>query len=989
MTDLFNTQTRGVDPIDDEEELHRAILTGTHSFKAGESVAVTSPDGERGTVPSENIPEAIKAGYRVETPSQRAVREYVDQNQGLRGDLKVGLGQLADEALMGLPELILDKTQDPLAVAKREALKKEHELANASGGLTGFATSLLVGGPLWKAGAKAGAATAAHLAEKLGVTAAEQVGSRTLKTVATDVLKNMAAKGAGAAVEGAVVTAPHAITEAALGDPEAAAETLLAGAGIGTLFGAGGSLAKDLFKLGKEGVIKGASLVTQQEENAKTLARKMAQVVTGVKEDDILHYVQNAERVNAAPEREAIMDAIDQARSKYQTEVDVVADNLAVARRDLDDAYKATRFDLSKERPADDMADTLMAALDNEKSVLGSLSEQADDALERSGVSVKRDDLLKFMDEVGGSLGVKGKDGERVLVSDEAVGAANKLRAQRDRIASFGEEIAAPELRGIMRDVRRDINWNTMAGEFNDTLNKARKTFSERISTVLKNPDVPELKEYASYMKRMAELSGTLEQMSKTFGDKQRAVSALSSIVSGPKGRVKDELLEKFSTLTGQDFIGQLEGAKTARETLDLTRRQDMRDTLVPNLSEKVKSLESELERVNEAFDPVKRLSPERTQNIIRNQGFKSASIKDRRALELLGERAEQDFITQIKDRNVLDAFSKESTQGSRKTLLGAILGGAVGGGPVGGVVGGALGATADVYGGAMLKKLIDASGDVAGLLFSEKAMKAAAEKLDTVPELLKRMSGARESLQKVRPISTYSVYRLLTGKTPEHTERSSEETKPARTKRLEELNEKTAVLVGNPEAAADRIAAITSAVSTRGAPQIGEAFNRRMTQGLTYLAKSIPRAPRPTSPFAPKMKWEPSDQELSAFEQKTQVVEDPFSVLKELEDGTLTRNHMDALKNVYPAIYQMIRTKVQEAVVSGVEPLNYGQRVKLSLLMDAPMDTSMTPRAIAYYQQVFENTDQTQEPGPDQKLSVDLSGQALTETQRLATRRA
>src|SRR5687767_15846553 len=147
---LYNAQTRALDPIDNEELLHKALLTGSHSFAAGELVSVTSPDGERGTVPAENIVEAVQSGYRVETPSQRAVREYVEQNAGVKGAVKVGLGQLADEAALGLPELILDKKQDPLEVAKREALKKEHDLANTLGGITGFGASLFVGGPLWK-----------------------------------------------------------------------------------------------------------------------------------------------------------------------------------------------------------------------------------------------------------------------------------------------------------------------------------------------------------------------------------------------------------------------------------------------------------------------------------------------------------------------------------------------------------------------------------------------------------------------------------------------------------------------------------------------------------------------------------------------------------------------------------------------------------------------------------------------------------------------
>jgi hypothetical protein len=951
-------------------------------------------------VPAEHVTEAVRQGFRVETPSQRAVRDYIGQNEGLRGTLKVGLGQMADEAALGLPELILDHTQDPLEVAKREALKKEHNLANTAGGIAGFVASLFVGGPLWKGAGKAGAVVAEHVAEKLATTTAGEVGARTVKSVAGDVLRNMTAKAAGSATEGAIVMAPHAITEAALGDPEQAGETLLAGAGIGSLFGAGGALAKDFFKLGKEAVTKGAELASGQEQNAKTVARKIAKVLTGVNEDDILHYVENPERVNAAPAREEIMDAIDGAYNRHKTEVDLAKENLGVAKKELDEAYHATRFDLARARPEDSVATDVMAALDREKGVLGTLSEQAEDALERSGVTTTRQHVLGFLDNVIGAIGTEGERGERILVSNEEEAAVRNLQAQRERVASFGQTITAPQLRGIMRGVRKDINFNMMAGEFNDTANKARKKFSEGLSDFLKGQgeaaeragitDVPELREYASYMARMRDLSSTLEDMSKAFGTRERAVNSIAAAVKGATGggRIKDELLEKFSGLTGQDFIGQLDQAKQARELLELSQRQDMRATLTPNLHAKVESLQQDVARLEAEFEPVKRLTPDRTQNIIRQQGFKTASVKDRRALEVLGQKNDTDFLQLIKDRNVLDAFSKESTNGSRKTLLGALVGGLAGGGPVGATIGGAVGASADVYGGVLLKKLIDASGDKAGLLFAERAMKHAAEKLDAVPELLRNMSMASRARDTARPASTYAVYRLLNGRDPES--KKTEAARPARIDRLRELNEKTSVLAADPASAADKVSALTSAVSGRGAPTIGEAFSQKMLGGLDYLRRTMPRPPRPTSPFAPKAVWKPSDFELSAFEQKVQVVHDPFSVLTELEHGTLTRNHMDALKAVFPMLHALMQRKVQDAVVSGVEPMAYNQRVKLSLLMDAPMDTSLESRSVAYYQQVFANADQTQEPQPQgQKLKVDIAGDMMSDSDRLASRRA
>lgn len=947
---LYNTASRTVDPIDNEDELHKALLAGTHAFEAGSAINVTSPDGIFGTVPAEKAAEAVKAGYRVETPSQAAVREYVRDNQGMKGALKVGLGQLADEALLGLPELVYDHKGDPLEVAKKEALKKEHELANTLGGITGFGGSLVYGGPLWEGAAKVGEKVAAHVAEKLAVTAGEEVGKRTIAAAAKDVVKRMAAKGVGAGAEGAVVSMPHAVTEAALGDPDDAAETLLAGVGVGALLGGGGVLARDFAKLTKETVIKGAGLVTQQQETAKTLARKAAKVLTGVGEDDILHYIENADRVNAAPAREVLKDTLDAAVSRKSAMVDAAKENVAVARKELDDAYHAARFDLAREQAPETLGRSVMGALENEKSVLGSLSEQADDALERSGRSFRRDDLLAFLDDVGGSIGVRGANGEAILVSDEAVGAAAKLAAQRDRIASFGDELDAVQLRGVLRDIRRDIKWNTMAGEFNDTLNKARKTFSERISSVLKD-QVPE---YAGYMQRMSQLSESLEKMVPLFGDEKRAVGTLNSLMT-PRGKVNEAVLARFGELTGQDFVGELARFQESKRLLELSRRQDMREALVPELHQKAQRVEAELARAEADFEPIKRLSQERTQNIIRQQAFKNASIEDRRALEALSQSEGQDFLTMIKDRNVLDAFGKESTNGSRKTLLGAILGGMVSGGPMGSALGAAAGATADVYGGALLKRLLDANRSVAGVLFSEKAMKAAAEKLDEIPSLLGRMAG-RVKPARQRGKASYAITRLLTG-TPED-RLGEEEARPAqRLKRLEELGGKAAVLVSNPAHQAEAIASLTTPLSQGGAPGIAASLGRKASTAVTYLHSVMPRPPRPRSPFAREVTWRPPDYELAAYEDKVQVAVDPFSVLAELEHGTLTRAHVESLRTIYPGLYRIIGERVQAAVVSGVQPMDYAQRAKLSLLLGVPMDTSLEAGAISYYQQAYEAT--------------------------------
>lgn len=260
---------------------------------SGKTVRVVAPSGKVGDIPVENLSAAEAQGYKVETPAQATVREYLAENRGLSGSAKVALAQFADEALFGLPELVHDKTADPLEVAKWEALKKEHEAANVIGGVGGFAASLLAGGPLFKGASMAGraaeGATAKLLAQRLAAAGAEKGVAR---TVAEKALVNAAKLGA----ESAVVAAPTAITEAALGDPDEAAETMLWSIGGGAALGGISPVAKGLFAKAAKGSvfapgsIEGKLETFANDQAVKSLnpygkiADRLAEVPGGVQE---------------------------------------------------------------------------------------------------------------------------------------------------------------------------------------------------------------------------------------------------------------------------------------------------------------------------------------------------------------------------------------------------------------------------------------------------------------------------------------------------------------------------------------------------------------------------------------------------------------------------------------------------------------------------------------------------------------------------------
>ena len=956
--DLFNVTTRRKDTIDDPEALQQALVSGTHAFSRGSSVTGKSPNGQMGTIPAENIIEAIKAGYQVETNSQRAVREYVDENQGIKGALKVGLGQFADEALLGLPELIYNRTGDPLEVAKKNALKEEFGLANALGGISGFGASLLTGpgAVIARLGTKGGEKVAGHIAKKLAIETGEQVGKRTLSKAAGGI----AAKIAGTATEGAIVTTPYAITEAALGDPEAAANTMLAGVGFGALFGGAQGLGKEFLGLGKKVTNETARLVGETDLTAKKLARRAATVVTGVDEDDILYYMKNSDKVNSAPAFENLKDDIDRVYKELDDKATFTREALRDTDIKLESAYKNIQRDMAQTRAPQELADELVASLDNQKAVLGQMSAEADDILADSSGFLPKKKIIRMIDKVQESV-------VPFEIGEKATQTATKLNTLKRNIDDqFPSNLEMTEVREIIRQVRDDINYNQLAGEFNDRANKARKAFTKSVSDAVKK-QVPE---YAEQMALMERRASVLEKMSKTFGERQRAATALTGMLK-PGQEVRRELLDEFSAVTGEDFSKRFGELVKVKDQLNAIKKgDDLRPQLLPNLFREKQELEIAARNAKETLDSLRKISPVSSEKAIRRMGWKNPDIETRRAFERLSELSGTDYLDLIKDRNILDAFDKASTQGARKVNAAAIifggLGGAAGlgvGGPLGAIAGAAAGSTLDVYGGQLLKSLMDRAPNFTGLMFVEKGMKRTADEVDRIPGIIRRMMSGKKDIKK-STAAIDALFRLTREEPPTKKEKEN----PG--EQLEKLGEKLRTWLADPTMFNDMIGKFTTPLAEGGAPNIAEGLTIGAQKALSYLQQEIPKPPTPSSPFAPKITWNPSDYELSKFTQILEVAENPFVVLDLLEAGTLTSNHMDALKTMFPPVYEAMQKKVIETATNNPEPMSYADRVKLSILADMPLDETVKDEHILKLQSKFMNEQPEQQDLEEQAFS-------------------
>lgn len=138
-------------------------------------------------------------------------------------------------------------------------------------------------------------------------------------------------------------------------------------------------------------------------------------------------------------------------------------------------------------------------------------------------------------------------------------------------------------------------------------------------------------------------------------------------------------------------------------------------------------------------------------------------------------------------------------------------------------------------------------------------------------------------------------------------------------------------------------------------APGVAAAIRQRGQIAAQYLATHVPRIVE--SPFTGRPPIV-DDAELARFERRVAAVSDPVGVIEDgLEDGTLTLEHVDAVREVYPQIYQRLQRDIVGAAMASAgrgEAMPYRDRIRLGVLFDLPLDPSLEQASLARTHAVF-----------------------------------
>ena len=200
-----------------------------------------------------------------------------------------------------------------------------------------------------------------------------------------------------------------------------------------------------------------------------------------------------------------------------------------------------------------------------------------------------------------------------------------------------------------------------------------------------------------------------------------------------------------------------------------------------------------------------------------------------------------------------------------------------------------------------------------------------------------------------------------------------------------------------DPAAMARLLGDQTSGLSEH-APQVQAALQQTAVRATQYLVSQMPPAQRSASArLRPDARERPpSRPEMDRFLRRVRAVEDPMSMLDDLQAGRLRRAAVESVQAVYPELYQRIVAEVMRQSAEATAEPTYAQRVALGTLLGAPTDPTLRPEFVAGIQQLHaavgtsDPIGQAQAGGmaqPQQRQAPDLAGQLGTETQRIAAR--
>lgn len=120
--------------------------------------------------------------------------------------------------------------------------------------------------------------------------------------------------------------------------------------------------------------------------------------------------------------------------------------------------------------------------------------------------------------------------------------------------------------------------------------------------------------------------------------------------------------------------------------------------------------------------------------------------------------------------------------------------------------------------------------------------------------------------------------------------------------------------------------------------PDLQQSIANTSMEAADFLSTKAPKNPFEGSMISGKIKWKPSDSELSKFNRYLKAIDDPFSVLIDLEQDLLTQEAVEAVKTIYPNLYAKMSEKLIEQIAEDGQEMPFVKQLQVSLFLGQPI---------------------------------------------------
>lgn len=169
-----------------------------------------------------------------------------------------------------------------------------------------------------------------------------------------------------------------------------------------------------------------------------------------------------------------------------------------------------------------------------------------------------------------------------------------------------------------------------------------------------------------------------------------------------------------------------------------------------------------------------------------------------------------------------------------------------------------------------------------------------------------------------------------------------------------------------DPEGAAARRAQRAAEIAPH-APLTAAALVAHEQRVDDYVAARLPRVATPPQAMLNRREALPREEEMRRFVALFDVRKRPDHVFDELRDGKIDRTKVEMLKLTHPQLFQQLRFVAAEEVArqaEGGKKWTLEERVRLSLTLDIPLDSSVQPETLRALQATYATQNQGGPPG-------------------------